>query len=177
MNYDMPKDTAISPQPALLGFLMLGPKHPYELHQEFSRELGRVWRIGQSHLYAYLKQLAESGLATVKTEAQPNRPARNVYHITPAGQETFLNWLHQPTLHSRHIRLEFLARLYFFRRLSLPGLEQLVADQKALFQSRVESLDHTIAEVEDEYWRLVLEFRRSETEAILRWLDRCLQTT
>ena len=172
----MPKDTTVSPQPVLLGFLMLGPKHPYELHQEFSRELGRVWHIGQSHLYAYLKQLAEAGMATVKTEATPNRPSRNVYQITPAGQEKFLNWLHQPTQHSRHIRLEFLARLYFFRRLSLPGLDQLVADQKALFQSRMESLSRAIAETDDEYWRLVLEFRQSEMQAIIGWMDRCLQT-
>jgi DNA-binding PadR family transcriptional regulator len=172
----MPKETPISPQPVLLGFLMLGPKHPYELHQEFDRELGRVWHIGQSHLYAYLKQLAEAGLATVKTVAQPNRPARNVYHITPAGETAFLDWLHRPTQHVRYIRLEFLARLYFFRRLSLPGLEQLVAEQKTLFQLRVESLGHAIAETEDEYWRLVLEFRQSEIETILRWLDRCLQS-
>jgi len=172
----MSKEILPSPHPVLLGFLMPGPKHPYELHQEFERELGRVWHIGQSHFYAYLKQLAESGLATVKTEAQPNRPARNVYHITQAGQETFLNWLHQPTQHVRHIRLDFLARLYFFRRLALPGLEQLVADQKALLQSYVESLSRAIAEADDEYWRLVLEFRQSEMETIIRWLDRCLQS-
>jgi PadR family transcriptional regulator AphA len=171
----MPKDVAVSPQPVLLGFLMLGPRHPYDLHQEFERELGRVWHVGQSHLYAYLKQLAESDLATVKTEAQPNRPARNVYHITPAGQEVFLNWLHQPTQHVRHIRLEFLARLYFFRRLATPGLEQLVADQKALLQSYVESLGQAIAEADDEYWRLVLDFRQSEMETVIRWLDHCLQ--
>ncbi len=154
---------------------MLGPRHPYEFHQEFERELGQVWHIGQSHLYAYLKQLAESGLATVKTEAQPNRPSRNVYHITKAGQESFLTWLHQPTQHVRYIRLEFLARLYFFRRLSLPGLEQLVADQKALLQAMVESLNRAISEADDKYWRLVLEFRHGEIEAIIRWLDRCLE--
>ena len=171
----MSKETLPSPQPVLLGFLMLGPKHPYELYQEFEHELGRVWRIGQSHLYAYAKLLAESGLATVKTETQRNRPARNVYHITPAGEAAFLDWLHRPTQHGRYIRLEFLARLYFFRRLSLPGLEQLVADQKALFQSRIESLGRTIAETDDEYWRLVLEFRQGEMETIIRWLDRCLQ--
>jgi PadR family transcriptional regulator, regulatory protein AphA len=171
----MSQDTSASPQSVLLGFLMLGPRHPYDLHQEFERELGRVWHIGQSHLYAYLKQLAEAGLATVKTEAQSNRPSRNVYQITPAGQETFFTWLHQPTQHVRQIRLEFLARLYFFRRLAVPGLEQLVADQKALLQSRVESLGHAIAETDDEYWRLVLEFRQSEMETVIRWLDHCLQ--
>jgi len=171
----MSKETSPSPQPVLLGFLMPGPKHPYELHQEFERELGRVWRIGQSHLYAYLKQLAESGLATVQTEAQPNRPARNVYTITPAGQQVFLNWLHQPTQHVRHIRLDFLAHLYFYRRLGLPGLEQLVADQQALILSYVESLSRAITEADDEYWRLVLEFRQSEMETVIHWLDRCLQ--
>lgn len=165
----------ISPQPALLGFLMLGPQHPYELHQEFSRELGRVWHIGQSHLYAHLKQLAESGLVTVTTEPQPNRPARHVYRITQAGQEHFTAWLHQPTRHVRYIRLEFLARLYFFWRLSVPGVEQLVADQKALFQGMANSLSRAIAQADDKYWRLVLEFRQSEVQAIIRWLDRCLE--
>jgi DNA-binding PadR family transcriptional regulator len=172
----MPKDATASPQPALLGFLSLGPRHPYELHQEFDHELGRVWHIGQSHFYAYLKQLAESGLATIEIEAQPNRPARNVYHITPAGQATFLDWLHQPTPHVRHIRLEFLTRLYFFRRLALPDLAQLIAEQKVLFQSRIESLNRAISETEDEYWRLVLEFRKSEMQAIIDWLDRCVET-
>ena len=172
----MSKESWVSAQPVLLGLLTLGPGHPYELHQELERELGRVWHVGLSHLYAYLKQLAEAGLVTVETEAQPNRPARNVYHITPAGQEAFVRWLHRPIQHVRHIRLEFLARLYFFRRLSLPGLEQLVSDQKALFQSRVESLNRAMDDTEDGYWRLVLEFRRGEMEAVMRWLDLCLQT-
>ncbi len=175
-NYLMFKESWVSAQPVLLGLLTLGPSHPYELHQELERELGRVWHVGLSHMYAYLQQLAEAGLVTVETEAQPNRPARNVYHITPAGEEAFANWLHRPSQHVRHIRLEFLARLYFYRRLSLPGLEQLVSEQKELFQSRIESLSRTIAETEDGYWRLVLEFRRGEMEAVMHWLDRCLQT-
>lgn len=169
-------ERSVSPKPVLLGFLTLGPSHPYELYQVYDRELGRVWYVGQSHFYAYLRQLAEAGLATVRSEAQPSRPARHIYEITPAGTEAFLRWLHQPTQSGRHVRIEFLARLYLFRRLARPGLEQLVAEQKALFQSRVDSLGHTIHETKDEYWRLVLEFRRGELEATIRWLDRCLQT-
>jgi DNA-binding PadR family transcriptional regulator len=167
-------DATVSPDPLLLGFLMLGPRHPYELHQEICRELGRVWHIGQSHLYACLKQLAEDGLLTVQTEAQSKHPARNIYAITPAGRVVFLDWLHQPAQHGRTIRLEFLARLYLFRRLSIPGLEQLVAAQKTLFLSRVASLDQQIAGTPDAYWRLVLEFRQGELKAIIDWLDRCL---
>lgn len=171
----MSQDAALSPQPVLLGFLLLGPRHPYELHQEFSRELGRVWRVGQSHLYAHLKRLDESGLATVQIQTQANRPSRHVYQITCAGQESFFKWLRQPTQHVRHMRLEFLTRLYFFRRLALPGLEQLVAEQKALLQTRVASLGRAIVETDDDFWRLVLEFRQGEMQAIICWLDRCLE--
>ena len=172
----MSPDPDISPQPALLGFLMAGPKHGYELHQEFSRDLGQVWRVGLSQLYAQLKQMEEAGLVAARTEPQPSRPPRKVYHLTPAGRETFHEWVHRPTPHLRHVRLEFLARLYFFRRLALPGLDQLVAEQKALYRARVESLARAAAEADDDFLRLVLEFRRGQFEAVIRWLDRCLET-
>lgn len=171
----MSHETTISPLPALLGFLMLGPRHPYELHQDFDRALGRVWYIGQSRFYACLKQLAESGLVTVKVEAQNSRPARKVYHLVPAGEAEFLGWLHRPTPHVRHIRLEFLTRFYFFKRLGLPGLEQLVDAQQTILQSRLELLDQAMAESDDGYWRLVLDFRRSEIQAVVGWLARCLR--
>jgi PadR family transcriptional regulator AphA len=173
----MSRENEITPRSVLLGFLMLGPQHPYELHQEFERELGQVWRIGRSKLYAQLKLLEQAGLVTVQIDPQPNRPPRNMYHITRAGRETFLNWLHQPTMHVRHIRLEFLARLYFFRRLALPGLEQFVTNQKETLQPRTDSLSRAVAETDDDFRKLVLEFRLSQMEAIVRWLDRCLERT
>jgi PadR family transcriptional regulator, regulatory protein AphA len=169
----MPREEIASPRPALLGFLILGPEHPYGLNKLFGRELGRVWRLGQSHLYAHLARLAESGLAAVEAEAQVGRPDRKVYRITPAGRKAFLAWLNLPTRRVRDIRLEFLARLYFFRRLALPGLGDVITGQKALLRSRLASIDREIAGTEDEYWRLVLEFRRGEVAAIVAWLDEC----
>ena len=169
----MPREEVASPQPVLLGFLMLGPGHPYELNKLFHRDLGSVWRVGQSHIYAHLTRLAELGLAKAVTETQDSRPNRIVYRITSAGKKSFLEWIHQPTQHVRNIRLEFLARLYFFRRLELPGLPDLVAGQKALLQSRFKSLAEAIASTEDEYGRMVIDFRRCEIKAIIGWLDRC----
>jgi DNA-binding PadR family transcriptional regulator len=154
---------------------MSEPKHGYELHQEFSHNLGRVWEIGLSQLYAQLKLLEEAGLLTAQTEPQANRPPRKVYHLTPEGQEVFSDWVHQPTPYLRHIRVEFLARLYFFQQLSLPGLDQLVAEQKAVCQAQVERFERLAGETEDQFRRLVLEFRRGQLEAVIRWLDRCLE--
>jgi PadR family transcriptional regulator AphA len=171
----MPRDMGASPQPVLLGLLMSEPKHGYELHQEFNRELGRVWQIGLSQLYAQLKQLEEAGLVTAQTEPQPNRPPRKIYRLTPEGGEVCVDWLYQPTPYLRRIRVEFLARLYFFRKLSLPGLEHLIAGQKEECQSQIGRFDRLAAETEDAFRRCVLEFRRGQLEAVVQWLDRCLE--
>ena len=162
-------------QPVLLGFLIAGPKHAYELHQEFARELGRVWRVGRSKLYTQLKQIAERGWATIQVETPANRPPRQIYHLTPTGRQVFFDWLHQPASHLRHFRLAFPTRLYFFRRLALPGLDKLVAEQKTLLEAQVESLDRAAGQANDDFWRLVLTFRHSQTEAVVQWLDLCVQ--
>ncbi len=165
-----------SPQPALLGFLMNGPKHGYELHQEFSQKLGRVWHLGRSRLYAQLKQLNKSDWVTVQTEFQPNRPPRKIYHLTPLGRQVFLDWLCQPTPKLRHIRIELLARIFFFQDLALCGLDELVTAQRDLLQSRIRSLEQSAAETDDQYWRQVLAFRKGQLEAVNQWLNSLLET-
>src|SRR5262245_50407367 len=51
---------------ALLGFVRQRPMHGYEIHQRLlaSAELGMVWSIKQSLLYAHLTRLEEEGLLT-----------------------------------------------------------------------------------------------------------------
>jgi PadR family transcriptional regulator AphA len=171
----MPRDTDLPSNLALLGLLIVRPQHGYELYQEFNQELGRVWRIGLSQLYAQLKQLEKDGLVMAQTAPQVNRPARKVYHLTSAGRKAFLDWLHQPTPYLSHIRFEFLARVYFFRLLELPGLQEFVAKQKMICQARVETLARAASETNDSFARLVLEFRKGQLEASIQWLDRCLE--
>lgn len=171
----MSREDPISPQPVLLGLLMSGPRHGYELYQEFERELGRVWALGLSNLYAQLKQLEEAGLVEVHREPQASRPARKVYHLTAEGHAAFLAWVRQPTPYLRHIRVEFLARLYFFQRLGLEGLDQLVGRQQAVCQEQIERFEQLAAGADKSFRRCVLEFRRGQLEAVVRWLDRCLE--
>lgn len=171
----MPREDAASPQPVLLGLLLAEPRHGYDLYQEFSRELGRVWDLGMSNLYAQLKQLEEAGLVEARTEPQPGRPVRRIYRLTPDGHAVFLEWVRQPTPYLRRIRVEFLVRLYFFRRLGLDGLDGLVARQQEVCQVQMERFERLSAEADDAFRRCVLEFRRGQLQAVVRWLDRCLE--
>jgi DNA-binding PadR family transcriptional regulator len=170
----MPREEIASPEPVLLGLLIEGPAHPYELYRRFDRELGRVWRVGQSHLYAYLKHIEAEGFASVEVEEQEGRPDRNVYSITSSGRRRFEAWLREPSKPQvRKLRLELLARLYFFRALALPGLGEFAAAQGAALDERLASIDSAMGETSDEYWRSVLDFRKSEIEAVMAWLGRC----
>ena len=173
----MARQAEVSAQPVLLGLLMSRPKHGYELYQEFGSELGRVWRLGLSQLYAELNALEEAGLVTSQAEPQANRPPRKVFSLASAGQEAFLDWVQQPSSHPREIRLECLARLYFYFRLALPGLDKFVAAQKAVCQAQVKSLARAAVETEDPFGRLVLDFRQGQLQATIHWLDRCLEVS
>jgi DNA-binding PadR family transcriptional regulator len=158
---------------------MADPAHPYSIYREFNDSLGRVWRIGQAKLYAILKNAERSKLVSVETEASEGAPDRKVHHITEAGRKTFLEWLHAGSERVRNIRLEFLARLFFFRYLGFDGLEKAIALQKSVLDARITALEADIAEarrIQDDYWRLVLEFKRSEAKAASEWLDTCNTT-
>lgn len=172
----MAREETISPQPVLLGLLMDRPRHGYELYQEFQAELGRVWQVGMSQLYAHLRQLEEAGLVAAHTEPQDGRPPRKVYHLTAEGQAAFHAWLRQPTPYVRHLRVEFLARLYFYRHLSLPGLEELVEAQKEVCQAQMGRFARLAEDEEDDFRALVLEFRQGQLQAVVQWLDHCLET-
>jgi DNA-binding PadR family transcriptional regulator len=172
----MAREETISPQPVLLGLLMSRPRHGYELYQELEGELGRVWQVGMSQLYAQLHQLEEAGLVAAHTEPQEGRPPRKVYQLTAQGQAAFYEWLRQPTPYVRHLRVEFLARLYFYRHLALPGVEELVGAQKEVCQAQMVRFARLAAAEEDDFRRLVLEFRHGQLEAVVQWLDRCLET-
>jgi DNA-binding PadR family transcriptional regulator len=153
--------------------LMDEPRHGYDLFQEFTKELGGVWRIGQSQMYAQLNQLEEAGLVSAELQPQASRPARKVFHLTPGGRQAFLEWMHQPTPYLRHIRIEVLARLYFFRKLSIDGLESFLERQREVCDVQVARFARLMDSSEDEYARLVLDFRRGQLEAVAHWLDRC----
>lgn len=59
----------------VLGLLRDHPIHPYEMHQQMlqAEALGLVWHLKQSHLYALLAKLEESGYLVSITQFQGTR--------------------------------------------------------------------------------------------------------
>lgn len=170
----MTRRAILSPRHAVLGLLMRGPMHGYELYQNYTSELDLIWHAGRSQVYAILKQLDEAGQVEARTERQESRPDRKVYHLTPAGRRAFLDWVHLPVKKIRDVRVLFLAKLYFLRALDLGGGDELIEAQKAVCRERMEGLARAASHLSaDDFGYLVFEFRRRQLEAILGWLDHC----
>ena len=83
----------LSPEFAILGFLVAGPSHGYDLHQKFQVELGNVWHLSQSQAYAILKRLETRGDITSQQVEQDKLPPRQLLYITETGKRRFEEWL------------------------------------------------------------------------------------
>jgi PadR family transcriptional regulator AphA len=155
---------------ALLGVLMSGPKHGYEILQSLGTGLGPAWSVSTSQLYVLLKRLEKEGLVSSTLQTQDTRPSKRVFSLMPTAENKFLNWLKSPTDHVRDLRIEFLAKLFFFRNLGLQGGNALVDAQIALLEQVKEGLTAKRRAERDEYNRLVYGFRISTLTGWLNWL-------
>jgi len=160
---------------ALLGFLRQRPLHGYAIHQQLSDPvgLGQVWQLKLSQLYALLGKLEEVDYVTTEVEMQTSRPPRKLFHLTAAGEEAFAMWVRGSVTHGRHLRLEFLVKLYFARQEGTTVALQLLANQRAQCQLWLSAEQAKVEESAGEYGRLVHRFRLGQIQAMLAWLDDC----
>ncbi|MGZ3664387.1 MAG: PadR family transcriptional regulator [Ktedonobacterales bacterium] len=176
----MTKKSSLAVEHALLGLLRQQPMHAYEMYQRLmqAEALGLVWHLKQSHLYALLARLEEDGFIAGTTEPQGMRPPKRVLRLTPSGQAAFEEWVTTPVAHGRDFRLEFLAKLFFALEASPQEAAALIARQRAACPEWLDELDAQEGSMETErpYNWLVVQFRRSQIEAILGWLDTCAAT-
>ncbi len=166
---------------ALLGFFRQQPRHGYELYQQFSDPAGlwQVWRLKQSQFYALLAKLEAAGYLRATLHLQAARPPRKMFQLTPAGQAVFLTWVRSPVAHARQIRMEFLAKLYFAQAEEGDEvIQQLITQQKSICRTWLtqHQAQTQIVDQPQGFNRFVTQFRRSQLESILAWLETCEQT-
>ncbi|MDY6973802.1 MAG: PadR family transcriptional regulator [Thermodesulfobacteriota bacterium] len=162
--------TRVATEYILMGSLMKGPMHGYEILQFLDSSLGSTWRLSTSQLYVLLKRLEEKDLLTSVVEIQNTRPPKRVFSLTPSGKKTFLKWLQSPTLHVRDLRIEFLAKLFFFHRHPLKGGSKLIKAQAEILEQLRKKIQERQKREKDPHHKLVLGFKTTTLEAWRKWL-------
>ncbi len=156
----------------LLGALMSGPMHGYEILRFLDADLGWTWRVSTSQLYALLKRLESGGLVTSAMESQDTRPSKRVFSLNTSGKKKFMEWLKQPSSYVRDLRTEFLAKIFFFRKLSVKGSPVLVYDQIKVLESVRERFVKLRKEELDHYKSMVFGFKTATLSGWLDWLEK-----
>jgi DNA-binding PadR family transcriptional regulator len=162
------------PEFAALGFLAMRPVHGYDLHQLFEARLGKVWRLGQSQLYAVLKRLEAQGLVEAAVEEGRNSLARKVFSTTTAGRVRLDAWLREPSdCSARILRLEFISRLFFARELEPALLLPIVDSQEAELRRHLATHRALLATLAagDAFNRLGMELKVRQLESLLAWFE------
>src|SRR5262245_41183426 len=77
----------------VLGLVALQPGSGYDLARLADRSVGYLWTPSRSQIYKVLPQLVADGLAAVERVRQRDRPDKDLYSITPAGQQVLQRWL------------------------------------------------------------------------------------
>ncbi|PKL23760.1 MAG: hypothetical protein CVV47_13185 [Spirochaetae bacterium HGW-Spirochaetae-3] len=164
----------IRPEFVPLGFLVEEPTHGYEVYRRFSDSLAGLWRISESQMYATLKRLEERGCLDGSPPEKGTAASRRVLSPSAAGLEMFAAWLEGPTVCSpRILRLEFLTRLFFARRLAPDSVAALAESQRASVAGALERLSANRTAHGDGFdvFDLALAFSESQLRSALEWIE------
>lgn len=174
---------------AVLGLLARRPWSTYELTQQMSRSLGRIWPRATSKIYEEPKKLVEHGLARARREQVGDRP-RTVYSISPAGRRALRAWMAEPAA-GPVLEWEQLVKVFFAedgskadtlarlaearawaveQNLDNLGAARAYAAGEAEFQDRV-AINVLSGGFLTEYYRLVAEWADWATGIVEQWPD------
>jgi DNA-binding PadR family transcriptional regulator len=153
----------------VLGILLDGPAHGYDVQQRLHAGLGPVWRIAWSQLYNVLHGLEERRWVRASTGKASGGPPRHTYAITADGRKAFFEWAAAPVARLRDVRVEFLAKLYFLRRHRAEELGPLLERQSVALRRAAGEWTAN----EGDLWMMAIaaSFRRHQTESALAWID------
>lgn len=174
-----PREPRLGPaEHSLLGLLAVagaGGVHGYDLARHYSDgALGEIIRLEPGMLYHHLRKLDRYGLITTEVIPQPDRPDRRIHTLTEAGRRQLERWLRAPVRATREIRLDFLLKLFFARRLDPAHRATLIAQQRAVLAELAASLQaqaEMSAGGHGDERGPVLRLRLLQTRAALDWLD------
>jgi DNA-binding PadR family transcriptional regulator len=162
---------------AILGLLKERPMHGYELKKRLSYMLGHFWTVSYGSLYPALKRLERAGDIERAYSVREKTRHRNVYRITRAGENDFIELL-SDTVADKSLadNEKFDLRMAFFRYLEpetrlrlLEKRVQYLKDQIPKFKAyRSSNRD------QDRYRTSLFRHKVEQAKSDIRWLERLI---
>lgn len=158
----------------MLGLLQAGPKHGYELKNDFEAVMAGTWEVNTGQIYTTLGRLERDGLVDNELIAQEGRPDKKVYTLTAAGQAELDAWF-TTTVSDQWPRDEFLAKLLMYQLVKGSDGRPLIWQQRRTHLETIRELMRLRQETQNPVARLLLERTVLHLEAEIEWLNQCEQ--
>ncbi|MEO3775944.1 PadR family transcriptional regulator [Micromonospora sp. B11E3] len=160
-------------QHAVLALLARGPSYGYELKGAFEEAVGPQWGpLNIGHLYQILDRLSRDGLVVAERQAQPVKPDRVVYELTPEGRAELERWLGEPSARGGGFRDDFFLKVTAAARSgSAETVRTVLGNQRGHLMRELRNLDGLRRRADDPVVRLLLSAASRHVEADLAFVD------
>lgn len=156
---------------AVLGILVHGNAHGYDVYRELKESLGSVHRLGRSQVYGLLSRLERDGLIEHERVDQEGVPAKKVFSPTSLGKSLVHEWVRTPVDNVRDLRVEFLTKLYFAEIESPETERELLHAQIAVCRERASELETQLELPLNSIERHAFEYRLAMVNCSVTWLE------
>jgi len=159
---------------AVLGLVELQPGSGYDLARLADRSVGYLWTPSRSQIYKILPRLVTDGLATAKRVRQRDRPDKDLYSITPAGQRVLRRWLAETEEEPVRNANIFALKLFFCDLVPARTAQAQLGAYRRFLEtrlSRFQAMAHAPAQGERIFPQLILGRAITRIEATLLWVE------
>jgi DNA-binding PadR family transcriptional regulator len=158
---------------AVLALLKQRPSHGYELKAQFEETIGPQWGgLNIGHLYQILERLVRDGYVTRSQVAQSDRPDKNLYTLTPAGDAEVQSWATSAWVRTGGFRDEVFLKLLAAVALGTEALGTLIEAQRQTYLSELAGLARQRrAHADEPLVALLIDAAVAHTKADLGLLD------
>ena len=156
---------------ALLALVSEGPKHGFQLAQEFAAGTGEMWPLNTGQVYTTLQRLDRDGL--VESDGAESSGTQTTYRITETGRAELDTWLRQPPDTAHPPRDELVIKVLVALR--LPGVD--AAELTQVYRRHVVEAMQQYTRLKEDApdddigLLLVADAEIYRLDAIVRWLD------
>ncbi len=156
---------------ALLALLTDGPKHGFQLAQEFEAGTGDMWPLNTGQVYTTLRRLERDEL--VESDESVGDGQQNRYQITVAGREELNTWLRTPPDTQRPPRDELVVKVLVASRMSDVDVTELVQSYRRQMVEAMQQYTRLKDDAPDDDIGLLLiaDAELYRLDSVVRWLD------
>ncbi|MCX5374738.1 PadR family transcriptional regulator [Streptomyces sp. NBC_00015] len=162
---------------AVLALLTRRPNHGYELKARFEEAVGPQWGgLNIGHLYQILERLVRDGYVSRSQVTQTDRPDKNLYTLTEAGEAELRSWATTAWVRVGGFRDELFLKLLGAVALGPQALTTLIDSQRQTYLSELAGLaQQRRAHADEPLVAVLIDAAIAHTKADLGLLDSAAQ--